>query len=178
MRLSNGSVEPSTDTNAGSIALKVAILFLFVFCLVPSASAKEYKLEGATTNITIDPSGIAHVEESIPYVFEGNYNEVYRELQVLPGESIQNITGHCSDKACKFSINPTSEGYELVGSLPDPTSEKMTFLVSYDHYGVVKVHKDVSEFHYKLWGKEWEKPLGSLRGSITLPVKNESEIQY
>ena len=95
-----------------------------------------------------------------------------------PDESIQNIKGYCSDNACKFSVNPTSEGYELVGSLPNPTPEKVTFFISYDHYGAVKVHKDISEFHYKLWGDEWEKPLDSLRGSITLPVKNESEIQY
>lgn len=178
MRLSNGSLAPTADANIGSILLKTAILLLFVFCLVPSANAKDYTLEGATTNITVDPSGIVHVEESISYVFEGNYNEVFRELQVSPGESIQNIKGHCSDETCKFSVNPTPEGYELVGSLPNPTPEKVTFFVSYDHYGAVKVHKDVSEFHYKLWGNEWEKPLGGLRGSITLPVKNESEIQY
>jgi len=97
---------------------------------------------------------------------------------VLPGESILNISGHCSDKACNFSIYPTSESYDLVASIPNPTPEKITFFISYDHYGVVKVHKDISEFHYKLWGDEWDKPLGSLKGSITLPVQNESEIQY
>ena len=178
MRLSNGSVEPAREANINSMALKTAILLLVVLCLVPSASARDYTLEGATTNITIDPSGIVHVEESISYIFEGNYNEVFRKLEVLPGESIQNIKGYCSDEACKFSVNPTSEGYELVGSLPNPTPEKVTFFISYDHYGAVKVHSDVSEFHYKLWGEEWEKPLASLKGSITLPVKNESEIQY
>ena len=178
MRLSNGSVEPAKEANIGYIALKIVLLLLVLLCLTPSASARDYTLEGATTNITIDPSGIVHVEESISYIFEGNYNEVFRTLKVSPEESIQNIKGYCSDEACKFSVNPTSEGYELVGSLPNPTPEKVTFFISYDHYGAVKVHSDVSELHYKLWGEEWEKPLGSLKGSITLPVKNESEIQY
>jgi len=178
LRLSNGSVEPTREANINYVALKTAILLLIILCLVPTASAKDYTLEGATANITVSPSGIVHVEESISYVFEGNYNEVFRKLEMLPGESIQNIKGHCSDEACKFSVNPTSEGYELVGSLSNPTPEKVTFLISYDHYGAVKVHNDVSEFHYKLWGEEWEKPLASLKGSITLPVKNESEIQY
>ncbi len=166
------------ETNINFTKLKIVVLLLVLLCLVPSASARDYTLEGATTNITIDPSGIVHVEESISYVYEGNYNEVFRKLKVLPGESIQNIKGYCSDEACKFSVNPTSEGYELVGSLPNPTPEKVTFFISYDHYGAVKVHKDVSEFHYKLWGDEWEKPLDSLKGNITLPVKNKSEIQY
>ncbi|WP_292388765.1 DUF2207 domain-containing protein [Methanosarcina sp. UBA5] len=178
MRLSNSSVEPIMDVNIVFIALKVAILFLFVLCLVHSASARDYTLEGATSNITIDPSGIVHIEESISYTFEGHYNRVFRKLKVLPGESIQNIKGHCSDEACKFSVNPTSEGYELEGSLPSSTPEKVTFFISYDHYGAVKVHKDVSEFQYKLWGDEWEKPLGNLRGRISLPVNNESELQY
>jgi uncharacterized membrane protein len=166
------------NANTGSIALKAFILLLVVLCVVPSASARDYTLEGATTNITIDPSGVVHVEESISYIFEGHYNEVFRKLKVLPGESIKNINGHCSDKACNFSVNPTSDGYELIGSLPNPTPQKLTFFISYDHYGAVKVHKDISEFHYKLWGNEWDNPLGNLKGSITLPVKNESELQY
>ena len=166
------------NVNICSIALKTVILLLFVLCIVPSASARDYTLEGATTNITVDPSGIVHVEESISYIFVGHYDEVFRTLKVLPGESIQNIKGHCSDKACNFSIYPTSESYDLVASIPNPAPEKMTFFISYDLYGGVKVHKDISEFHYKLWGEEWDKPLGSLEGSIVFPVKNESELQY
>ncbi len=158
--------------------MKVIILLLFVLCLVPSVSARDYRLEGATTNITIDPSGIVHVEEAISYLFIGHYNEVFRTIKVSPGESIQNIKGHCSDKSCNFSINPTSEDYDLVASIPNPTPEKMTFFISYDLYGVIKVHKDISEFHYKLWGEEWDRPLGSLEGNIIFPVKNGNEIQY
>ena len=177
MRFSKGSVEPIRKASINSAGLKVTILLLVLLCLAPSASARDYALEGATTNITIDPSGLVHVEESISYVFEGNYNEVFRILKVSPGESIQNIKGHCSDEACTFSVRPTSEGYELVGGLPTPTPKEVTFFISYDHYGAVKVHSDVSEFHYKLWGEEWEKPLGSLEGNITLPVEKESEVQ-
>lgn len=178
MNLSNGFFEPVTDSKIASAALKVAVLFIFILCLMPSASAKDYTLEGAISNITIDPSGIVHVEEAISYTFEGQYHEVFRTLKVLPGESIQNITGHCSDEKCNFSYSETSNGYDLIGSLPDPTPEKVTFFISYDHLGVVKVHKDISEFQYKLWGSDWEKPLANLKASITLPLNNESEIQY
>ncbi len=181
MRFSKGSIEPVRKVSTDSAILKISIItviLLVLLCLIPSASAKDYALEGATTNITIDSRGIVHVEESISYTFDGDYSEVFRVLEVSPGESIQNITGHCSDEACTFRVEPTSEGYELIGSLPTPTPEKVTFFISYDHYGAVKVHSDVSEFHYKLWGEEWEKPLGSLDGSITLPVEDESEVQY
>jgi uncharacterized membrane protein len=170
LRLSNGSVESTREANINSVALKAAILLLIILCLVPTASAKDYTLEGATANITVSPSGVVHVEESISYVFEGNYNEVFRKLEMLPGESIQNIKGHCSDEACKFSVNPTSEGYELVGSLPNPTPEKVTFFISYDHYGAVKVHSDVSEFHYKL-GRRMGKTSSKLKRKYYAPCE-------
>ncbi len=150
MSLLQGPIEPIRVACVVSLALKATIFLLLILCLVPSASARDYTLEGATINITIGPSGIVHVEESISYMFNGDYYEVFRKLIVLPGESIHNIKGHCSDEACNFNIKQTSEGYELVGSLPNPTPQKLTFFISYDHYGAVKVHKDISEFHYKL----------------------------
>lgn len=158
--------------------LKVFILLFALLFLISPVSARDYSLQEATTNITVNPNGIVHVEEAISYTFDGDYNEVFRKLPVGQGESIQNITGYCSDNACKFSIQETSEGYELIGSLPNPTPEKVTFFISYDHYGAVKVHRDVSEFHYKLWGEEWDKPLENLRASIAFPVENESKLQY
>jgi len=176
-----GFLKPVREVNTNSASLKIAIItvtLLVLLCLMPSASARDYTLEKATTNITIDATGLAHVEESISYSFDGDYSEVFRVLEVSPGESIQNIQGYCSDEACTFRVEETSEGYELIGELPTPTPEKVTFFISYDHYGAVKVHNDVSEFHYKLWGEEWEKPLGSLKGSITLPVEKENELQY
>lgn len=181
MRFSKSSLKLVREVSAYSVSLKIAIIaitLLVLLCLAPSASARDYTLEEAATNITIDPTGLVHVEESISYTFDGDYSEVYRVLEVSPGESIQNIQGYCSDEACTFRVEQTSEGYELIGRLPAPTPEKMTFFVSYDHYGAVKVHNDVSEFHYKLWGEEWEKPLGSLEGNITFPVESESELQY
>lgn len=181
MRFSKGSAEPVREINTNSAVLKIAIttVILLVFlCLVPSASARDYALEEAGTSITIDSRGLVHVEESISYTFDGDYSEVFRILEVPSGESIQNITGHCSDEACRFRVEETSRGYELIGELPSPTPQKVTFFISYDHYGAVKVHSDISEFHYKLWGEEWEKPLGNLRGNITLPVESENELQY
>ncbi|AKB29190.1 hypothetical protein MSSIT_2471 [Methanosarcina siciliae T4/M] len=181
MRFTRGSVKPVRKAGTNSADLKIAILtvvLLILLFLTPLASARDYTLEEATKNITIDPNGLVHVDESISYTFEGTYFEVFRDLEAGSGESIQNIQGYCSDEACTFSVRPTGRGYEVVGGLPTPTPEEVTFFISYDHYGAVKVHSDVSEFHYKLWGEEWEKPLGNLKGSITLPVENESEIQY
>jgi uncharacterized membrane protein len=145
--------------------------------MVSSASAK-YSLKGAETNIIVNPSGITHVEESVSYAFDGDYIDIHRELKALPRGSIRNVKGRCSDKACKLRFESIPEGYRLISKLPDPTPEKLTFFLFYDYYGAVEFHRDVSEFSYKLWGGEWEKPLKSFKGNVMLPVKNESEIRY
>jgi uncharacterized membrane protein len=75
-------------------------------------------------------------------------------------------------------VDRVSGGYELVGVLPKPTPQKITFIVSYDYYGGLKVYDDVSELHFKLWGDEWEKPLGALMAEINLPPGSSSETQH
>lgn len=182
MKFLNASCEAARGVNLNSALLKtilskIILLLLLTLCLVSLASAK-YSLEGAKTDITVNASGVVHVEESISYAFDGDYADIHRELKASPGESIRNVKGRCSDKACKLKVEPISEGYRLIGELPDSTPEKLTLFISYDYYGAVKIHKDVSELSYKLWGGEWEKPLKSFKGNVILPVKNESEIRY
>ena len=158
--------------------LKIIFPLLFILFLVPLANAKDYTLKEATMNIAIDPNGAVHVDEAISYTFDGDYNYVYRILDTSAGGTIQNINGYCSENMCNFKVEPLPEGYRLIGEFSNTTPENLTFFISYDYYGVIKVHSDVSEFHYKLWGEEWEKPLGSLKGSITFPVENKSDIRY
>lgn len=98
-------------------------------------------------------------------------------INTSTGESVQNIKGYCSNDSCKFRFETTPEGYKLIGELPDPTPKNLTFFISYDYYGAVKVNDGISEFQMQ-WGKEWERPLKSLKVNITFPVKNKSEILY
>lgn len=98
-------------------------------------------------------------------------------INTSTGESIRNIEGYCSNNSCKFRFETTPEGYKLIGELPESTPKNLTFFISYDYYGAVKVNDDVSEFQMQ-WGQEWERDLGNLKVNITFPVKNESEILY
>lgn len=117
------------------------------------------------------------MDESISYTLDGDYPYVYRIINTSTGESIRNIEGHCSNNACEFRVETTPEGYMLIGDLPKPAPKNLTFFISYDHYGAVKVNDDISEFQMQ-WGEEWERSLGSLKVNITLPAKNEGEILY
>jgi uncharacterized membrane protein len=159
--------------------LWLLVLITLFLLLTSHASARDYTLDGATANITIGPDGITHVEESITYSFEGTYYEVFRTVYPPPGGSVENITGYCIGEQCDFRVEPVSGGYELIGTLPQPTPEKITFVVSYDYYRGVKVYNDVSELHYQLWGDEWEKSLNGFTVTVTLPeASGEDNILY
>lgn len=160
-------------------ALLSLLLVASVLLLVSQASARDYSLDQATANITVGPDGITHVEETITYSFDGTFREVYRTVYPPPGGSVENMSGYCTGGQCDFRVVPVSGGYELVGSLPQPTPGQISFVVSYDYYRGVKVYNDVSELHYQLWGDEWDKSLNGFTASITLPASyGEDNIQY
>lgn len=166
-------------TNELVLLAKASLLLLaLLFFLASCASARDYSIDSATAHITVSPEGIVHVEESISYSFEGTYYEVYRQVYPPEGGSIENIRGYCDNGECEFRVVPISGGYELVGTLPQPTPGKVTFVVAYDYYRGVKVYNDISELHYKMWGEEWEKPLDSFTATITLSGGNGDEITY
>src|SRR3990172_2293155 len=156
-----------------------ALLFLIMLALaIDPVRARDYRLEAATADVVVRPDGTVQVTESISYFFSGTYREVYRQVFPPPGGSIQNIKITCLDKPCGQRVDRISGGYELVGVLPQPTPERITFVVSYDYHGGLKVYSDVSELHYKLWGEEWETPLEKMTAVIHLPSGKASDVRY
>ncbi len=168
----------SKNNSSNSIVWRMGLILLVFILFIPSVSARDYTLEEVTANITVDLQGITHVEESISYSFDGTYHEVFRQIYSPVGGSIENIQGNCEGYESGFEVVPIAGGYELIGKLPQPTPDKITFVISYDYYKGVKVYKDISELHFMLWGEEWEKPLNKLTASITLPVENGNNLEY
>lgn len=161
-----------------SIAIYSILFLLVLLFMTPVVYARDYTLESGTANITVQSNGLVHVEESITYTFVGTYNEVFRRVYSPPGGYITNIQGYCEGKPCDFQIATMPDGIELIGKLPKPTPEKITFVVSYDYYKGLKVYDDVSELHYKMWGEEWEKPLNRLTVDVTLPIQDGEDVRY
>lgn len=156
----------------------VSTVVIILLLLLPMASARDYSLESANVNVTVSPEGIVHVQESLTYRFDGTFFEVYRQVYPPPRGSIENIQGYCEGASCDFYVTEIYGGYELVGRLPSPTPEQVTFVTSYNYYGGLKVYNDVSELHYKFWGDEWEKPLNGLSATVTILTANGSDITY
>lgn len=156
----------------------VSTVAIILLLLLPMASARDYSLESANVNVTVSPEGIVHVQESLTYRFDGTFSEVYRQVYSPPGGSIENIQGYLEGISSDLYVTEIDGGYELVGRLPSPTPEQVTFVTSYDYYGGLKVYNDVSELHYKFWGDQWEKPLNGLSATVTILPANGSGITY
>lgn len=154
---------------------------IFIVLLLSSLApvhGKDYSLKAASVEIDVKLDGVVHVSESITYTFTGAFREIFRQVAPPPGGSIQNIEIRCETQSCEGRVDKIAGGYELVGVLPRPPPEEITFIMEYDYYGGLKVYSDISELHFKIWGEAWDKDLNKLNAIIHLPEGAGSEIQY
>ena len=160
------------------VSKKWLIIILMMLALASPAYARDYSLDSASAEVTVAGDGLVHVTESIDYSFTGTYREVFRRVYPPPEGSIQNIKIRCTPLPCESRVDTVTGGYELVGVLPTPTPEAITFIVSYDYLRGLKVYDDISELHYKIWGDEWDKALSKLTISVELPTDDGGQVRY
>lgn len=156
---------------------KALVCFFLIIILIPPAQGRDYQIPDAITIVDVNEQGLVHVQETLVFRLKGEYKELFRNIYTPVDGRIDNIKVSCQPLPCESRITEINGGYELVGVLPQPNPEDLSFSISYDVYGGVRVYNDVSELHMKLWGDDWEKSLGGLYSEITLPVSDE-EIKY
>ncbi len=103
---------------------------------------------------------------------------MFRQVYPPEGGSIEVLGIACTPQPCESRVDVIPGGYELVGVLPRPMPERISFVISYDYKRGVKVYNDVSELHYKIWGEEWDKPLKDLTVTIRMPVDVDSNVLH
>jgi uncharacterized membrane protein len=126
----------------------------------------------------VNPNGIVHVTELLSFSFEGTYSEVYRQVYPPLNGEIRNFAILCLRGQCDGMVENIAGGFKLVGTLPKPTPSEIIFIVSYDYYRGLKIHDDISELHFKLWGDEWDRPLEKLEATIELPNGSDLNTGY
>jgi len=153
------------------------IIFILVFVLplslgviinLTSRQQKDYSLENANVNILINPDGSAYIQEIINYRFKGCYKEVYRVPKLSPSVNdpyyLKSISGYCEPE-CEIQ----NRGYEFAGVYNSICDTDVSFHVNMDVTNTISKGEDLTQFHYKVWGIEWEKPLKELNSRITFP---------
>lgn len=155
------------------------VVFILIFVLPFSLgiiinrterSQKDYSLENANINVLINPDGSAYIEETINYRFKGCYKEVYRvpSLSSSPNAPyyLRSISGYCEPE-CEIH----NRGYEFAGVCDKICDSDVSFHINMDVANAISKGEDLTQFHYKVWGTEWDKPLKRLNSTIIFHEK-------
>ena len=142
--------------------LVILLISILLFSSVSPLSAdddRSYTIDDAIINLTVEKSGLLHVDEAYLYSFDGEFNGVYRDIPLKSGERVRNV-------------KVTAEGAYPVLQETDDSGEKRLKIylyadkahtrkikdcdvkihISYDMENVVTLFNDVGGLQYKLWG--------------------------
>ena len=161
---------------------KVLVILLISILLFSSVSPlaadddRSYTIDDAIINLTVEKSGLLHVDEAYLYSFDGEFNGVYRDIPLKSGERVRNV-------------KVTAEGAYPVLQETDDSGEKRLKIylyadkahtrkikdcdvkihISYDMENVVTLFNDVGGLQYKLWGDEWDVGVGHVKAVVNMP---------
>jgi len=131
---------------------------------------RDYLLTGTEVNVDIKGNGEVYIYENIGYLFKGTYREVYREPNIMrspgPYPYIDSVNASCDPKCTVIDRQ-----YEIAGSFGSIRDRSANFMLYYNVLNGIVQGSDISEFQYKVWGDQWDKPVGGLHGTITLPAE-------
>ena len=161
-------------------AFCIILLFLFLFSAITVVSAgdddRSYKITQALIELGIEDNGLLHVAEEYDYTFKGQYNGVYRDIPLKSGETIDNI------QVSATGAYPVLEEHDENGQkrlkiylYADEGHTKkikdcsVKIYISYEMKNVVTLFNDVGALQYKLWGDQWDVPVGNLKVQVYLP---------
>ena len=161
---------------------KVLVILLISILLFSSVSPlaadddRSYTIDDAIINLTVEKSGLLHVDEAYLYSFDGQFNGVYRDIPLKSGERVRNV-------------KVSAEGAYPVLQESDESGEKhlkiylyadkahtrkikdcdVKIYISYDMENVVTLFNDVGGLQYKLWGDEWDVGVGHVKAVVSMP---------
>ncbi len=133
-----------------------------------AASTKDYQLTSANLNYKLNPDGTVSVHTEINYYFSsGTFSELY--VQLPPDLQITDPTGSCAGRQCSFKTQMNQGWRELVLSGSFLAGQHEIAVFDYKINDNVLAQKDASQFFFKLWGDQWQKPVGTLTATVEFP---------
>ena len=160
----------------------ILILLFSTATLVSASDDRSYSIENALIDLTVQSNGMLHVEEEYDYTFDGEFNGVYRDIPLKPGESVENIKVSAIGAYPILKVSDENGQkhlkiylYSDAGHTKKIRDCSVAVMISYDMKNVVTLFNDVGGLHYKLWGSEWDVDVGHMDATINLPGKEGNE---
>ena len=161
---------------------KVLVILLISILLFSSVSPlaadddRSYTIDDAIINLTVEKSGLLHVDEAYLYSFDGEFNGVYRDIPLKSGERVRNVkvtaegaypvlqeTDDSGEKRLKIYLYADKAHTRKIKDY------KVKIHISYDMENVVTLFNDVGGLQYKLWGDEWDVGVGHVKAVVSMP---------
>lgn len=163
-----------------SRCLRPAIACLFLVMLVGAAPAwaRTYHVSQFNSTIHVQPDGSADITEQITFVFNGQFQGVYRDIPVeYPGPkgsnyslfiTVNQITDE-NGSSLKFEKNRSRGFLRLKIYVPGASDSTRTINIDYSVSDATKFFPQYSEFYWNVTGNDWLVPIESASTTLYFP---------
>jgi len=165
-----------------TVATAVLSLVAVVLLAAP-ASAKSFSTPRAEVDVEVQPDGSLLVQEHITFDYNGSFTGAYRDIPLVPGQSITDV--QVSEGDVQYTAGASAElgssgtpgtfGIAESGNLErivwhyQAANEQRTFTISYRFLGLAHAYDDVVDVDLQVWGDHWKGDLTSLQATMRLP---------
>lgn len=159
--------------------------------VLPSAASKaderSYNISHYDMVIDIKPNGDAHIKEGITYDFYGDYNGIFRDIDLDATGGIKELAVYVKegDGSRRFqqSQGEGQDVYELTNEdnltklkvYEKSSYEEKTFVFEYVLLNVAERYNDIGVFNRKVIDRHWDVYLNDVNITITIPEGAKKE---
>jgi uncharacterized membrane protein len=166
--------------------MRQAMLALLIVCAAVPAWARSYRVSSFASTVHVDQDGSARITEKISFVFNGQFQGVYRIIPVdYPGPrgtnyslliSVDSITDE-SGSPLKYEKH-TGQGFlNLKIFVPGAVDATRTVNIEYSVTNATKFFEDHDEFYWNVTGNDWPVPISNASTIVYFPEQTSGSLR-
>jgi uncharacterized membrane protein len=153
-------------------------VLLFALLLTSTAFARTYHIQRYNDAIVVNENGRTVVSEEITFVFQGQYNGIYRRIPVeYPNDAGSNYTLFIesvdvtdeSGAALKFEKQYKGDLLQLKIYVPGATDTTKTIRIRYVVLNAIRYFEDHDELYWNVTGNDWPVDIESAAAFASFP---------
>ena len=145
---------------------------------------RSYDISKGDVQLFVEENGLIHVKETYEYVFQGEWNGVYRDIPLKSGESLKNIKVKTEGAYNSFQILDEENNVKRIKVFLYSNSEqtqkianqKVIVTYEYDFLNVINLYDDIGALDFKLLGEYWDTSMEKF--TATVHFKSNEGIKY
>lgn len=162
--------------------------FVFLLLLLGdlSAFARNYRVSSFQSTIHVREDGSADIAEQITFVFNGQFQGVYRDIPVeYPAPKGSNYSlfvtvGKITDEngtSLKYEKSQSKGFLKLKIYVPGAIDSTRTVNIEYSASDATKFFEDHDEFYWNITGNDWLVPIESASATLYFPTTTSGSLR-